>query len=71
MYFLRMAGDGDVVVVDEDLDVELLADGEPRGLGIVAFHLRSVGAEQDDRLAWVGHGDAVAEGPQVPEPPGS
>ena len=68
--FLRVAGDRDVVVVDQHLDVQLLDRRQPRGLGVVAFHLRAVGAEQDDRLARVGHRDAVAERPHVTEPAG-
>jgi hypothetical protein len=65
-----MAGDGDIVVVDEHLDVELLADRQARRLGVVAFHLAAVGAEQDDRLAGVRHGDAIAECPEVAEAAG-
>jgi hypothetical protein len=35
-----MARDGDVVVVEEQLDVDLVCRSEPRSLGIVPLHLR-------------------------------
>ena len=67
---LRVARDRDIVVIDEHLDVELLADREARGLGVVAFHLAAVGAQQHDRFAGVRHGDAIAECPEVAEAAG-
>ena len=60
-----MARDGDVVVVDEELDVQVLRDGEAGGLGVVALLLGAVGAEAEDGLVAVGEGDAVDEGPDV------
>ena len=45
----RMAGDGDVVVVDEQLDLEVAGHGIAGGLGVVAFHLRAVAAEHHQR----------------------
>ena len=42
-----------------DLHVELLADRETRGLGVVSFHLAAIGAEQNDGLSGVRHGNAV------------
>ena len=51
---VRMAGDGDVVVVDQELDVDPFCDHrEARGLGVVALHLRAIRAEDEDRLARV------------------
>ncbi len=66
-----MACDGHIVVVDQDLDVQRLCHRQPRGLGVVAFHLAAVGTQQDDRLAGIGHGDAVHERPQMPEAAGA
>ena len=68
---LRMAGDGDVVVIDEHLEIELLAHAKPRGFGVVPFHLRAVRTEHHDRLARIGHRHAIAERPHVPEPAGT
>ena len=65
-----MARDGDVVVVDEELDVQVLCDGEAGGLGVVALLLGAVGAEAEDGLVAVGEGDAVDEGPDVAEAAG-
>ena len=62
-----VAGDGDIVVVDEQFDVEVLCDGEAGGFGVVALLLAAVGAKHEDRLVGVGHGDAVDEGPHMPE----
>ena len=49
--------------INGKFDVELLCDREPGGLGVVAFHLRAVGSEQEHDLAGVGLGDAVHERP--------
>ena len=68
MYSHRMAGDGDVVVVDQHFHIQALcATVEAGGLGVVAFHLTAVGAEHHDRAAGARHRDAVAEGPHVPK----
>jgi hypothetical protein len=36
---LRMAGNGDVVVINQDFDGKLLAHTQARGFGVVALHL--------------------------------
>src|ERR1700723_4518771 len=66
-----MTRDGHVVVVDQYLDVDLLADAKARSLRVVAFHLTSVRSEHHDRLARIRQGDAIAECPEVPEAPGA
>ena len=68
---LRMAGDGDVIVVDQHFDVQLFADGEAGRFGIIAFHLTAVGAEQNHGFAGICQGHAVDEGPQVAETAGA
>ena len=68
---LRVARDRDIVVVDEDLHIQLLGDRQARRFGVVAFHLGAVGAEHDDRLVRVRHGDAIAKCPEVAEAAGS
>ena len=62
-----VAGDGDVVVVDEQLDREPAGHGIAGRLGVVALHLRAVAAEHHHRLGAVGLGDAVDIAPQVAE----
>lgn len=55
--------DGHVVVVDEELDVEALCDGEPGRLGVIALLERAVRFETEDGLLLVGERDAVDERP--------
>jgi hypothetical protein len=62
-----MAGDRDVVVVNDHLDVDLLRHGEARRLGVVALHLGSVGTEHEHDFVRVGLGHAVDKGPHVAE----
>jgi hypothetical protein len=62
-----VAGNGDVVVVNEHLEVQLLGHGEPGRLGIVPLHLAAIGTQQDDGLAGVGHRHAIAKSPQMAE----
>ena len=38
----RVAGDGDIVVVEQKLHVDILSDGQTCGFGIIAFHLRTI-----------------------------
>ena len=66
-----VSGDGHVVVVDEQLDVEPLGHGVPGGFGIAAFLLRAVAAEQDHGFVRVGGGHAVDMAPQVTQPAGA
>lgn len=52
----REARNGDVVVVDDELDVEVLRHGKPRRLGIVALLVGPVGAlwkEQRRCAQWI------------------
>jgi len=70
MYLAGMTGNGDVVVVDEQLDPEIAGHGIAGGLGVVAFHLRTVAAEHHQDLRRVGLGDPVDVAPQVPQPAG-
>lgn len=65
-----VAGDGDIIVIDEEFDVEILGDGHACGLGVVAFHFGAVGAEEEYGFFRVGEGDAVGVGPHVAEASG-
>ncbi len=66
-----MAGNRHVVIVDEHFDIQFLGDTKARRFGIVALHLAAVGAQHHDRLAGVGHRDAIDEGPQVSQATGA
>lgn len=57
-----------VVVVDQDLDVEVLRDGEASGLGVVSLLLCAVRAEAEDGLGRFGESNAVHERPHVSKP---
>jgi len=63
--FRRVTGDGDVVVVNEDFDIEILSDREPSGFRVVTLLLRSVRTQAEDDLVTVGQGDAVNHRPHV------
>ena len=65
-----VAGNGDVIVVHHDLDVDLLGNGQAGGFGVVAFLLRTVRAEHEHDHVRVGQGNAVHEGPHVAEASG-
>lgn len=63
----RCARNGDVVVIEEELDVQALGDSETGSLSVVTLLLRAVRAEEDDRLALVSKGNTVDHGPGVTE----
>jgi len=63
--FGRVTGDGDIVVVDDEFDVEVLSDCQPSGLCIVTLLLRSVGTQAEDGFVTVGQGNTVNHGPHV------
>lgn len=63
----RVPSDGDVIVVDDDLYVQLLGNSEAGSLGVVALLLRAIGAEAKDYFVSVCHGDAVHHCPHVAE----
>lgn len=63
--FRGVTGNGDVIVVDEDFDVEVLSDCQPGSLSVVTLLLRSIGTQAEDDLVTVGKGDAVDQGPHV------
>ena len=65
-----MSGNCDVIVIDEELHVEFLRDGQSGGFGVVTLLLGAIRAEQEHRLVPVGECDAVDEGPQVAETAG-
>ena len=66
-----VAGDGDVVVVEQEFDGQLPGHRVAGGLGVAALLLGAVTAEQENRLAGVGLGHAVHMAPQVAEPAGA
>ena len=61
----RVTGDGNVVVVDDEFDVEVLSDCQPSGLCVVTLLLRSVGTQAEDDFVTVGQGNTVNHGPHV------
>src|SRR5690625_54517 len=65
-----MTGDGDAVVVDEQLDVQRAGYSQAGCVGVVAFHLGAVTAEHYDAQVRRGHRDAVGERPDVTEAAG-
>ena len=66
----RMTGNGHVVVVNQQLDVQLLSHGQSRRFGVVAFHLRTVGSKHEDNLLRIRDGHSVNEGPHMPQATG-
>jgi len=66
-----MSGDGYIIVVDEQLDVELLRDGVPGGFSIAALLLGAVAAEHDHGFIWVCRGHAVDMAPHVAQAAGT
>ena len=66
-----MPRDGDVVVIHQDLDVQLLRHGQARRFGVIAFHLAAIRPQHHHGLARVRHRDPIAEGPHVSEAPGT
>ena len=58
-----MSGDGYVIVIDDELDVQALRNRKSRSFGVVAFLLRTIRAETEDSLITVGEGDAVDQCP--------
>lgn len=61
----RVTGNGDVIVVDEEFDVEVLSDCQSSSLRVVALLLRSIRTQTEDGLVTVGQGDAINHGPHV------
>lgn len=66
-----VTGDGDVVVINQQLDVEVLCDTQTCGFRVVTFLLAAIGAKHKDGLVGVGHRDAVDVGPHVPKSAGA
>lgn len=63
--FRGVTSNGDVIIVDEDFDVEVLSNCQPSGLCIVALLLRSVGTQAEDDLVTVSQGNTVDHRPHV------
>lgn len=65
-----MAGDSDVVIVNDKLDVQVLGDCKSGGLGIVTLLLRAVGTEHKHGLLAVCKRNPIDEGPDMTETAG-
>ena len=65
-----VSGDGDVIVIDDDLYVQVLCSGQSSRLGVVTFLLRAIGAKTVDGLVAIGKRDTIDQGPQMPETAG-
>jgi hypothetical protein len=63
----RMASDGDVIVIEEQLDVEILRDGESGSFGIVTLLLTAIRSQTEYGLVTVCECDTVDERPHVAE----
>ncbi len=37
-----MAGDRNVIIIDEEFDIQILSNGKSGRFGVVSFHLRSI-----------------------------
>ena len=60
-----VAGDGDVVVVDHQLHVDVTGSSKARGLGVVALLLRTIRAQAPRNLVRVGHGHTIHHRPHL------
>lgn len=66
-----MPGDGHIIVVDEQFDVELLRNGVPGGFRIAAFLLGAVAAEHNHGFIRIGRGHPIDMAPHVTQPAGA
>ena len=60
-----VTGNGNVIVVDEEFDVEVLSDCKPSSFCVVTLLLRSIRTQAEDGLVTVGQSDAIDHGPHV------
>lgn len=64
-----VSSDGDIIVINDDLYVQILCNCESSCLGVVAFLLRAIRAKTEDSLVAIGKRDAIDQGPHMPEAP--
>lgn len=62
-----VASDSDVIVVDQELDVQVLSNGETSSFCVVTLLLGTIGSETKDNLVSVRECDTVHVWPHVPE----
>lgn len=67
--FLTDLRNGDIVVVNDHLDIEILRYSKTRSFSVVTLLLGSIGTQTEDCLLPVRQGDAVDQGPHVAETP--
>ena len=65
-----VTSDGDIIVIDDDLHVQVLCNRESSRLSIVAFLLRAIRTKTEDILVAIGKRDAIDQGPHMSEAPG-
>jgi hypothetical protein len=65
----RMPGDGDIVIVNNDLYVEMLSDGKAGGFSIVAFLLGAIRPQTEHRFARVTQGHTIDIRPHMTKSP--
>lgn len=58
-----VTGNGDVIVIDQQFDIQLLSDGESSCFSIIPLLLRAVRAQAKDGLVSVGERNTVDKGP--------
>ena len=63
--FRGVTSDGNVIVVNEEFDVEVLSNRQPSSLCVVTLLLRSIRAQAEDDFVAVGQGDTINHGPHV------
>mmetsp|Transcript_53362 Transcript_53362/g.114692 ORF Transcript_53362/g.114692 Transcript_53362/m.114692 type:complete len:434 (+) Transcript_53362:325-1626(+) len=67
----RVAGNGDIIVVNEKLHVQPICGSDARSLRCVALHLGAVGTEGTDHLFGAAHRNAVNHWPHVAQAAGA
>ena len=60
-----VTSDGNVIIVDEEFDVEVLSDCQPSSLCVVTLLLRPIRTQTEEYFVAVGQGDTVDHGPHV------
>lgn len=59
----RMTRNSNIIVINQDLDVQVLGNGQACSFSIVAFLLGAIRAEAENGLISVGEGNSVDHGP--------
>ena len=63
----RVSGNGDIVVINDELHIQALRNCQASRLGIISFLLRAVRTKTENSFVAIGERDAVDHGPHVSE----